>query len=290
MNTSGFCLQNSLSHITTHRPQASLKDPRPNNALHWIRSPATETSVPLAHLAAGGGAGASGGGTAGTAGTGAGAQGWSGRHRQNLLERNGRAFQPSLKKYPLMYVCRFFCVVLVVFQWRWLFIPWFVHRESRVIGSCSVQKHSRSQRQGTFHLFIQYQQPSLPITASMTSPRPEMARHALQVWSHWQCVVVVMAEGEVMLPPPQQQQQEEEEEEETTQAQAQAQAMNHNTIWSTFTSTPFRHLEGERPSARFRTEKCPSSSFLQEREKSPVQWKLGPKPKPELNHVFYHLI
>lgn len=70
MITSGFCLQNSLSHITTHRPQASLKDPRPNNALHWIHSPATETSVPLAHLAAGGGAGASGAGTAGTAGTG----------------------------------------------------------------------------------------------------------------------------------------------------------------------------------------------------------------------------
>ena len=66
MNTSGFWIQNSLSHITTHRPQASLKDPRPNNALHWIRSPATETSVPLAHLAAGGGAGASGAGTAGT--------------------------------------------------------------------------------------------------------------------------------------------------------------------------------------------------------------------------------
>ena len=170
-----------------------------------------------------------------------------------------------------------------MFQWRWLVIPRFVHRESTVIGSCSVEKHSRSQTHCTFH----------PIRATVpphhsihdlaqrwhdTRSRSEAIDNALSL--SW-----LMSRGGYV-----NNNNNNKKQQEAQQAQqAQAHAVNHNTIWSTFMSTPSRHLEGERPSARFRTEKCPSSSFLQEWEKSHVQWKLGPKPKPELNHVSYHL-
>jgi hypothetical protein len=43
---------------------ASLKDPRPSNALQRIRSPATETSVPAAHFTAGGASAEPGAGVA----------------------------------------------------------------------------------------------------------------------------------------------------------------------------------------------------------------------------------
>lgn len=55
----------SVVEPRTSPDQTSLKDPRPSSALQRIRSPATETSVPAAHFAAGAVASAAPGGGSG---------------------------------------------------------------------------------------------------------------------------------------------------------------------------------------------------------------------------------
>ncbi len=157
---------------------------------------------------------------------GASAQGWSGRHRRNLLERNARNVWVSgvhggferVERVKLL-----FSKISVDECWSFLCgvscVPMELACHSLICSSrvksdrfrslYSVQKnwrsfsktmHFSSNTANTFKEKTTADGPTVPIAASITSPRPEMARHAaLQVWSDWQCVVVVMADVKGML-------------------------------------------------------------------------------------------